>query len=592
MIGSPSRTAPPRPAEIDTPAPLWIWHGLDRAGRWLPDALLAGVGHVEPLIEPFSQGGAHCKVVQDWAGVPAREGDEVRLHKLLHTTRALSQAVHGCDAAVLRSMANAPDAKQARHLILCLSDSACRLADRLAGWPQAVPATALVQRDRAISYQLSIAEQTLSNAGAQVHRLDLDVLAQAGADAAEWQALWTFLGQQRKPQATATWVARWQPRLRAEIEANHAALDATSRELVGREALWTAGLQLPPAALKPVIRAEYGPQRPITLTKIDRLPALLLEGDALRLAGAVVPAAAAPADVTLWMRQGDRCEPLAWGEASPLIANRLPDRPSAAKARFQAVTVRASRRNPVSVECRPGAGIAPLPVAQVAFEPAQRAPIEGIFIAPWSIGYQPIPKVACTSIKEMLFEMTVGQPFSTALSEGARHVHTYFTQRHRDVSAASFRFIVVRDPIKRFLSAYGSRVVRHKELSREKIAHVQIDPPLDLETFPYDPDLPTFVEKFDLYRRIPTIAHHCRPINEFCAPLSAFDRVYRFEELRELVADLRRLSGCSEAKLPHSQRSSRIQMDQVSPRIFDKLVDYYAADYDMLAGLYSPAALR
>jgi len=150
----------------------------------------------------------------------------------------------------------------------------------------------------------------------------------------------------------------------------------------------------------------------------------------------------------------------------------------------------------------------------------------------------------------------------------------------------------VRDPVKRFLSAYSSRVLRHRELSREKLANQQqLDPAVDWDDFPFDPDLETFIERFDLYRRIPTIAHHCRPISEFCASLDAFDKVYPFERLRDMAADLQQRTGVP-AELPHSQRASRIPLDQLTPRAFDKLVEIYAADYEMLAGLYSPAALR
>jgi hypothetical protein len=583
--------ASPTAAGTDLPPAVWIWHGLDRAGRWLPEALLRAVGHAEPVIDPFSVAGDHRATLGARPTNPPTGAADKRVGALLNGVRALSQAVDDCEPGVLGSMLQAADARQVRHLIVCLSGSASRLADRLANWPAQPPVTALVQRDRSISYQLGLIQQTLAHAGVPVRRLELDLLASAASDALDWPAFWASVGLANEPGTTAALTARWRTRLRAEIEANAAALDVPWRELIEREALWSAGPELPPAALTPVIHSTAGPGRPIRLVKIDRLPNLLLEGDPVRLAGAVVPMAKPSEDGRLRVCQGSRFEEAGWGQASPGIAARLPDLPHAAQARFSAITIHALRRRPASLECRPQAAAAPMLAAEVAFEPMGREPIEGIFLAPWSIGYQPIPKSACTSIKEMLFQMTVGQPFSSSLAGGARHVHNYFTQRHRDVSAAGFRFIVVRDPIKRFLSAYSSRVLRHKELSREKIERLPIEPSIDLDDFPFDPDLQTFVERYDLYRRIPTIAHHCRPISEFCAPLDAFDKVYPFERLGELVSDLRRMTGRA-IELPHSQRSSRIPIEQISPRIFDKLAELYAADYEMLAGLYSPAALH
>ena len=44
--------------------------------------------------------------------------------------------------------------------------------------------------------------------------------------------------------------------------------------------------------------------------------------------------------------------------------------------------------------------------------------------------------------------------------------------------------------------------------------------------------------------------------------------------------------------LPHSQRGGpKLQGKDLSPRVFDKLVNILAADYAMLEGLYSPAEL-
>jgi hypothetical protein len=283
---------------------------------------------------------------------------------------------------------------------------------------------------------------------------------------------------------------------------------------------------------------------------------------------------------------------VAWDQPSPAVAARWPAEPAAAQARFKSVAVRVSRREPAALLYKPGEKAAPTPVATMAFEPIGREPIEGIFLSRWSVGYQPIPKAACTSIKELLFRAVTGSPFSRELAEGANHVHRYFDLRARDVSAAEFRFVVVRDPIKRFLSAFGNRVLHHKELSRKYVEPLDIVPAAELESFVFDPDLAGFVDRFESYRRIPTIDHHFRPISEFSAPLQAFDKVYPFEALDELVSDLHKRTGLP-MSLPHSQRGGpKLQPRDLSPRVFDKLAELFAADYAMLDGLYSPGMLR
>jgi hypothetical protein len=584
----PSDAASPAAASVDLPPAVWIWHGLGRAGHGFPQALLEALGHVEPAVQPFAAGGVHREVVQAWRSDPPREADDKRLARVLKPLPALSHGVADCEPAVLRAMVAAAGRRPIRHLILSLSDPALRLADQLAGLPLPPTAVALVQQDRAAMDHLACTELALARAGVQVHRLAIESLA-AGApgESQAWQSLHDFLGAG----AAALQGSGWPQRLRGELEATLAALDPAWQDRLSREAHWSAGLELPPAAVAPVLRAQDGPDRPVRLVKIDRLPAVLREGEEVRLAGVVVPAHSPSGGGKLWLHQAGERRRLNWGLASPGVAARLGDAEGAHAARFRPVGVRASRRHPVKLSLAAKGGARAVPVAELAFEPIDREPIEGIYLSRWSIGYQPIPKAACTSIKEMLFRMTVGQPFSPALADGARHVHNYFTQRHRDVSAAAFRFVVMRDPIKRFLSAYSSRVLRHRELSREKLSGMQLDPAIDWDDFPFDPDLETFVERFDLYRSIPTIAHHCRPVSEFCASLAAFDKVYPFERLRDVAADLQRLTGLH-AELPHSQRASRIPLDQLPAKAFDKLVELYAADYEMLAGLYSPAALR
>lgn len=579
-------------ADADLPPSLWIWHSLGRTGRWLPQALMSELGCAEPLIEPFGDAGPHHLLRREWRTDMPRESDEKRLRAALADRRAVSQQVDDVDAGFLNALVAEAGRGPRCHLIVCLGDSTHRLADRLAGLTERPAVATLLQQDRAGIENLAYVEVALRQGGRAVHRLALEELAvDGGVDTPAWQALRAFLGVANRPGIVAGAGASWPTRLQRELQETGAALDPKWRDLLARETRWIAGMDLPPATLAPVVRAAAGDGQPIRLVKIDRLPAVLREGDVIRLSGAVVPVGAASPQRKLLLRHGEHRQRLAWGQDSPGVAARLPGESAAARARFKPVALPVSRRRPVSLSYCAEPGAKPVPVAELAFEPHGREAIEGIYIAPWSIGYQPIPKAACTSIKEMLFRMTVGEPFSSSLAEGARHVHTYFTQRRRDVSAAAFRFVVVRDPIKRFLSAYSSRVLRHKELSRAKLLNTPLDPALDLDDFPFDPDLTTFVDRFDLYRRIPTIAHHCQPISEFLAPLSAFDKVYPFEHLRELAGDLQRLTGVA-AELPHSQRAHRIALADVPPRIFDKLVQLCASDYEMLAGLYSPAQLR
>ncbi|MES9844974.1 MAG: sulfotransferase family 2 domain-containing protein, partial [Candidatus Sedimenticola sp. 6PFRAG5] len=72
-----------------------------------------------------------------------------------------------------------------------------------------------------------------------------------------------------------------------------------------------------------------------------------------------------------------------------------------------------------------------------------------------NIGYFPIPKVACTSIKTALFIVEHDRPHDPVLDDGS-NVHQFYKRKCREIDDCGFRFIVIRDPIRRFLSAYNN----------------------------------------------------------------------------------------------------------------------------------------
>lgn len=579
----------PRPATEEVPRlpSLWIWRSAGRVGRWLPQVLLQGLDHHGALVEPFAGEGEQAALAKCWRPDVAREADEQRLRKSLGPVEALVHTVDQGPEGFHAALADAAAQRaECRHLLLHVRDSACRLADLLATRQERPPIEGLLRREREGAGRLGRVHAALNRAGQPVHWLALDDLAAPAAPGSSaWQALWAFLG--RPPEGDEL-VASWRHRLAGEFRELMAALDARTQQLLDREALWMGSPAMAPAFLAAVERPAA--EAAVKWLRFDRVPGVLREGDPIRLSGVVVPSGEMNSDRRLILRQGARRQRLAWDQPSPAVAARWAGE-AAAHARFKPVAVRVCRREPAALFYKPTEKAAAVPAGALAFEPIGREPVEGIYLSRWSIGYQPIPKAACTSIKELLFRAVAGAAFSPELAEGANHVHRYFDLRTRDVSAAGFRFVVVRDPIKRFLSAFGNRVLHHKELSRAYVEGLGITP-LDLEGFVFDPDLAGFVERFASYRRIPTIDHHFRPISEFSAPLAAFDKVYPFEALGELVADLQKRTGVPMA-LPHSQRGGpKLQPQDLPPRVFDKLAELFAADYAMLEGLYSPGKLR
>lgn len=196
-----------------------------------------------------------------------------------------------------------------------------------------------------------------------------------------------------------------------------------------------------------------------------------------------------------------------------------------------------------------------------------------------------IPKVACTSIKHMFFEAENGVPFTRFQINGQlRHIHnigykSQLRQNYPDKRIADYhRVTVLRDPIKRFLSAYGNRVVSHKELSlaksKTKLQELDIAP---------NPDLDTFIEKLELYVQANTsIWRHTLPMVSFIGEdPDYFDRLYRMEELDQFMADMNDRMQTSLA-LGHKQTGGpKFDPAALSPAQIAKLKDFYAADYEI-----------
>ena len=213
--------------------------------------------------------------------------------------------------------------------------------------------------------------------------------------------------------------------------------------------------------------------------------------------------------------------------------------------------------------------------------------MEGILLPKRSIGYRHIPKTACTSIKQALYKLRTGKKFSR--KEVGTDVHQYFSKRYTDLSDAKFKFIVIRDPIKRFLSAYSNRVTHHKELSKAFLEKNENGKKLiEKATIPLDPSLSDFIKYFDDYNMIRPINHHTKPVVEFFdEELDFFDKVYKIEETEKLEADIGKMYK-NKFILPREQTGGKkYKVEALSKEEMDFLLEYYAKDYELMKDYYS-----
>lgn len=213
-----------------------------------------------------------------------------------------------------------------------------------------------------------------------------------------------------------------------------------------------------------------------------------------------------------------------------------------------------------------------------------------VHIDAYKIAYMPLPKAACTSVKAGL--ALVDPAIDTSLDvikDNPDIVHGYYqTSRFRphrwEAYEGWWRFAVVRDPLKRLLSAYTDRVVKRQDLYKSpKLKRADA-------TLPRDPDPDFFFQHLPEYRQAASvIKHHVLPAHLFIGTKPRrYDRVYKIEELGALAADLSEKIG-QDVSLPRfNESSAKLDYDDLEPETQSCIRNTLKEDYEQLDAYYRP----
>lgn len=192
------------------------------------------------------------------------------------------------------------------------------------------------------------------------------------------------------------------------------------------------------------------------------------------------------------------------------------------------------------------------------------------------IAYFSAPKCACTSVKLFFFEIENGRPFEKFTINGQpQHIHNagYQVAAFQNIAKPDYkglrRFIITREPVKRFLSAYSNRVVHHGVLD----VH-------DVHGLPRRPDLATFIARLDEYRRVSAdVRHHTRPMTDFYGHDPAwFTHIFDISELRAFRDTICRLTG-ARTDIPHAQSGGpKLSPDELTAGQTERIERFYEAD--------------
>lgn len=213
--------------------------------------------------------------------------------------------------------------------------------------------------------------------------------------------------------------------------------------------------------------------------------------------------------------------------------------------------------------------------------------------------YVSIPKCACTSLKHWIYEIEFDRKFEKYKKDN-QLIHIHNDRGFNKISLQNLpeekkdykRIIIVRDPIKRFISAYSNRIIYYKELS-EKSAYKD---KIETANLKFNPDINYLVKNIEAYQNCSkSILHHTRPIVNFLGTnLSLYTHIYPIQEINRITEEFLHESNLYSylkthtlPEIPRLQTGGhKLNLDVLEPSSFDKLIYYYAPDYELLENYY------
>ena len=221
-----------------------------------------------------------------------------------------------------------------------------------------------------------------------------------------------------------------------------------------------------------------------------------------------------------------------------------------------------------------------------------------LFSKALNVGYAPVPKIACTSIKEYFFYIQNKFTFQV-FDVGKKHFHIHNLAPTKEYAAwrdelakhlhsNPFMFAVVREPIARFVSCYSNRILYHDDISKNaKVSEVISEAGL-----PTRPDINTFASNLEFYSmHAGSVRHHTLPIVEFLGrDRDTFSKIYPISEVNtSLLSDLSDWTGLELQSIAHRKQAGgpKLKKDELSRENILKLKAYYAEDYKIFGDYFN-----
>ena len=211
--------------------------------------------------------------------------------------------------------------------------------------------------------------------------------------------------------------------------------------------------------------------------------------------------------------------------------------------------------------------------------------INCIKIRKFNLTYIPIPKNCSTTILHYLYKLMYGVSYEpTRIKKNGKpfHIHDFFhvdnQKKHSLHETTNFTptennksFLVVREPIRRFISAFRNRVKNHKEHENTQVT------------------INDFIS--DLDNNINdngSLQHHMKSQSAWIGnDLSLFDFVYDKEDAWHLNQKLKKITNTNYEFERLQIGGPWIELNELSKASLYKLFDYYEEDYNLLKKYYN-----
>ncbi|NES02283.1 MAG: sulfotransferase family protein [Okeania sp. SIO2F4] len=232
----------------------------------------------------------------------------------------------------------------------------------------------------------------------------------------------------------------------------------------------------------------------------------------------------------------------------------------------------------------------------------------------FKIAYFPIPKCACTSLKLLCYYLEGKHKFPIKKIKLQRKfkflfypkfifhpkivtendVHDFWGYQREEINpyllAEYFKFTVVRDPVKRFISAYKNRILFHQDIKNSKFVKVNIQE-LGLQEYP---EVNFFVQNLKEYMKLSRQIdiHFSSQSNHLMNDLGFYDFVCPIEDMENLRSKLSQIVG-TKIDIPKTQTGgSPITLKDLTEESLSKLIEFYAEDYELLQDYYSVDVIK